>query len=36
MSDTFLLRQDTINLRNFHAVITDAPNNNFLLKPIAY
>ena len=35
MNDVFHLRQNTYNLRNFHAFATDVPRNNCMLNSVA-
>ena len=36
LNDVFHLRQNTCNLRNFHAFATDVPRNNCILKSVVY
>ena len=36
MNDIFHLRQNTYNLRNFHAFATDVPRNNCMLSSVIY
>ena len=36
MNDVFHLRQNTYNLRNFHAFATDVPRNNCMLNSVVY
>ena len=36
MNEVFHLRQNTCNLRNFHAFATDIPRNNCMLKSVFY
>ena len=36
MNDVFHLRQNTCNLRNFHAFATDVPRNNCMLNSVVY
>ena len=36
MNEVFHLRQNTCNLRNFHAFTTDVPRNNCMLKSVVY
>ena len=35
MNEVFYLRQNTYNLRNFHAFATDVPRNNCMLNSVA-
>ena len=36
MADVFHLKQNTYNLRNFHAFATDLPRNNCMLNSVVY
>ena len=36
MNEVFYLRQNTYNLRNFHAFATDVPRNNCMLNSVVY
>ena len=36
MNDVFDPRQNTYNLRNFHAFATDVPRNNCMLNSVVY
>ena len=36
MNDVFHLRQNTYNLRNFHAFATNVPRNNYMLNSVVY
>ena len=36
MNDALHLRQNTYNLRNFHAFATDVPRNNYMLNSVVY
>ena len=36
MNDVFHLRQNTYDLRNFHAFATDVPRNNCMLSSVDY